>query len=466
MEITWEKIKKKILQLKISKAPGPDGLHPRLLKELAQQISQPLETIFQLSLKEGKVPTDWKQGEITAIHKKGSRRTAGNYRPVSLTCILCKIMESLVREPIIDHMCENSLFSKYQYGFINRRSTTLQLLFVLDEWREILDQGGTIDAVYLDFIKAFDKVPHECLLHKLSAYGISDDLHNWIRSFLTGRTQRVKVDSVASQWRTVTSGIPQGSVLGPILFIICINDMPDALKNASTAAMFTDNTKLYRRTDTPNGPTELQEDLDRIFYWSDTWLMKFQPTKCKVLSMGHRQEQELPNLYLYSRKENGSLEKLQLELTEVEKDIGVYVDQKLSFQEQIINKTNKANSTMGIIRRTFDHIDHKNVPPIIQKPCPTLLRSIQLSLGSLQKAGHRAARGSPKESYQANPWVRPDAIRGEIVPTWPTHPHIQETKREHDWNLQNPVWQGSRTQTTQGYICYQGPLQEDLQKGK
>ena len=137
--MTWEKIKKKILQFKISKAPGPDGLHPRLLKELAQQISQPLETIFQLSLKEGKVPTDWEQGEITAIHKKGSRRTAGNYRPVSPTCILCKIMESLLRETIIDHMCENSLFSKYQYGFINRRSTTLQLLFVIDEWTEILD---------------------------------------------------------------------------------------------------------------------------------------------------------------------------------------------------------------------------------------------------------------------------------------------------------------------------------------
>ena len=127
MEITRQKTKKKkILHLKISKAPGPDGLHPRLLKELAQHISQPLETIIQLSLREGKVPTDWKQGEITAIHKKGSRWTAGNYRPVSPTCILCKIMESLVRETITDHMHENSLFSKYQYGFINRRSTTLQ----------------------------------------------------------------------------------------------------------------------------------------------------------------------------------------------------------------------------------------------------------------------------------------------------------------------------------------------------
>ena len=226
-------------------------------------------------------------------------------------------MESLIRETIIDHMRSNKLFSKYQYGFINRRSTTLQLLYVLDEWTEILDQGGTIDTVYLDFMKAFDKVPHERLLHKLQYYGIDGPIHSWIRSFLTGRVQRVKVDSAASEWRNVTSGIPQESVLGPILFVIYINDMPEAVKNASTAAMFVDDTKLYRRTDTPNGPAELQEDLDCIFNWSDTWQMKFQPTKCKVLSLGHRQENEVPKLYLYSRKEDGSLENVRLEQTEV-----------------------------------------------------------------------------------------------------------------------------------------------------
>ena len=142
--------------------------------------------------------------------------------------------------------------------------------------------------------------------------------------------------------------------------------MPDALKNASTATMFADDTKLYRRTDTPNGPIELQEDLDRIFYWSDTWLMKFQPAKCKVLSMGHRQEQEIPNLYLYSRKEDGSLEKVQLEQSEVEKNIGAYVDQKVSFLGQITNKTSKANSTMGIIRGTLTTLIAKRSPNYIK----------------------------------------------------------------------------------------------------
>ena len=305
-----------------------------------------------------KGPKRLEKGRNHGHLEERNRRTAGNYRPVSLTCILCKIMEALVREDIITHMRENKLFSKYQYGFINKRSTTLQLLYVLDEWTAILDQGGTIDAVYLDFMKAFDKVPHK--RHKLSAYWIGGQAHRWIASFLTGRTQRVKVDSATSGWRKVTSGISQGSVLGPILFVLYINDMPEALANNSTAAMFADDTKLYRRTDLPTGVQDLQEDLDHNFQWSDTWLMKFQPTRCKVMSLGYQKDGDIPTLYLYTRKEDGRLEKVDLENTEVEKDIGVYVDKNLNFQEQIPNKTNKANQIMGIIRRTFDHLDHKS----------------------------------------------------------------------------------------------------------
>ena len=355
--VTKESIKKKLMQLKISKAPGPDHLHPRLLKELNEEISLPLEKIFNQSLKQGYLPKIWKVGEISAIFKKGNRRIAGNYRPVSLTSIVCKILETLVREKIIQHMRENNLFSKHQYGFIDRRSTTLQLLYILDEWTKILDEGGTVDIVYMDFMKAFDKVPHERLLSKLSAYGIGGEVLAWIRSFLTNRKQRVRVGEATSEWKEVTSGIPQGSVLGPILFVLYINDIPESIENNSTVKMFADDSKLYKRTDGANGASDLQKDLDKLYEWSNKWLLKFHPEKCKVLSLGNRPPEDIPTLHLYSQHPNRTLEEIPLQETISEKDIGVFIDNKLSFKDQINTKTTKANTIMGIIRRNFDYLD-------------------------------------------------------------------------------------------------------------
>ena len=355
--VSKEDIKKKLLQLKISKAPGPDRMHPRLLKELSDELTAPLEKIFNASLAQGRLPSIWKEGEISSIFKKGNRRIAGNYRPVSLTCIICKILETLVREEIIKHMRDNNLFSKDQYGFIDRRSTTLQLLYILDEWTEILDDGGTIDAVYMDFMKAFDKVPHERLLSKLEAYGIGGEVMNWIRGFLTNRRQRVRVGDATSTWKDVTSGIPQGSVLGPILFVIYINDMPEALQHNSTVKMFADDSKLYKRTDTDNGAEDLQKDLDNLYQWSNTWQLRFHPEKCKVLSLGNRPPEDIPKLHLYSQQSDGSLVEIPLQETSSEKDIGVFIDNKLTFKDQITSKTNKANTIMGIIRRNFEHLD-------------------------------------------------------------------------------------------------------------
>ena len=176
-------------------------------------------------------------------------------------------------------MRENNLFSKHQYGFVDRRSTTLQLLYILDEWTKILDEGGTVDIVYMDFMKAFDKVPHERLFSKLSAYGIGGEILAWIRSFLTNRKQRVRVGEATSEWKEVTSGIPQGSVLGPILFVLYINDMPESIQNNSTVKMFVDDSKLYKRTDGANGASDLQKDLDKLYDWSNKWLLKFHPEK-------------------------------------------------------------------------------------------------------------------------------------------------------------------------------------------
>ena len=256
----------------MGKSCGPDEIHPRLLCELAKQQAAPLPKLFNKSLQSGCIPGDWKIATVSPIFKKGGKKMAENYRPVSLTSIVCKLLESVVREAVLDHLCCNDLSNK-QFGFIGGRSTTLQLLTFIDECVKTLARGDTVDTVYLDFSKAFDTIPHRRLIGKLEAYGIDGSLLSWISSFLMGRTQKVSVNGSLSSSKPVLSGIPQGSVLGPLLFVIYINDLPDKL--CSSSLMFADDTKVFREICSENDLECLQRDLACLEKWSDTWLLKF-----------------------------------------------------------------------------------------------------------------------------------------------------------------------------------------------
>ena len=344
-------VRKQLKKLKICKSPGPDGIHPRVLKEIMDVIITPLTLIYTASTQHGRLPEDWKSANVTAIYKKGNRHIAGNYRPVSLTSIACKMLESIVREQIIGHMKKNKLFSKKQFGFLSGRSTILQLLRVMDEWTSILDRGGAVDVVYFDFMKAFDKVCHGRLLMKLGSYGIGGTLQEWIKSFLTGRKQRVVVNGTSSEWAEVTSGVPQGSVLGPLLFVVFINDLPEVVDEKSSLYMFADDTKLFREISSTADSDVLQTDIDCMDDWSDDWQMQYHPNKCHVMKLG-KHPTELGDLF--NRYE---LSGQPLDTVEYEKDLGVIMDVKLSFEKHVSEKVSTANKVLGVIRRCFTFLD-------------------------------------------------------------------------------------------------------------
>ena len=349
IHVTESMVKEKLDKLKASSSPGPDGIHPRILKESACSVSVALAKIFNISLCQGSLPVDWKGGAVVPIFKKGDKHEPSNYRPVSLTSIPCKILESIIRDELIRHLETSNWLTDDQHGFRQRRSCITQLLEVMEDWTGAMERGDPVDALYLDFQKAFDSVPHQRLLSKLSACGVSGRVFKWVQSFLTGRQQQVIIRGSSSPWSPVTSGVPQGSVLGPTLFILFINDLPEVL--SSSVKMFADDTKIFYPVAHEEGRVRLQDDLDAALAWSDAWQLPFNEAKCKVLHLGGRNPEH-----------NYTMRGAQLEKTHVEKDLGIYIDSDLKFRRQAASAASKATQILSLIRRSFELHDCVTLP--------------------------------------------------------------------------------------------------------
>ena len=344
-------VQQQLLRLNIRKSPGADGITPAILKVCHQQLCHPLSELFNHSLSEGTVPTEWKSGIISPIYKGGCRSELANYRPVTLLPVMSKVMERIVTENIVRHVETQKLLSVAQHGFRKAYSCLSNLLTTLDDWTKALDDGSCIHACYLDMSKAFDRVDHSLLLRKLRELGITGNLLAWLESYLSDRNARVRIDGTLSRIIKASSGVPQGSVLGPMLFLIYVNDLPKLV--VCKMVLFADDIKLWARIESTRDCLLLQRDLDALHDWSARNKMLFNFRKCKMLQLGRK--------FQFSYR----LGPETLEWTTSEKDLGIWICGSLKNSSQCEAVYKRASGLLGLLRRIFGRFSPGTLPMIL-----------------------------------------------------------------------------------------------------
>ena len=344
--MTEKEILSAMNSMNVNKTPGPDKISPRLLKEARNELVKPLTILFNKTLLAGKVPHEWKLANVTPIFKKGDKSLPANYRPISLTSVVCKLMETIIRDKIVKYLEENKIIKDSQHGFRNKRSCLTNLLDFFYEVFNSYDETKAVDIIYLDFQKAFDTVPHKRLISKVKAHGIAGNILKWLEDWLSDRKQRVVINGKESDWHAVNSGVPQGSVLGPVLFIIYINDIDEGIN--CKLSKFADDTKITSKVTSTSQWQELQCDLNKLISWAEKWQMKFNIEKCKVLHIGSNNVQAR---YVMTNMPLSSVEK--------EKDLGVVVSKDLKPSQHCTETVKTANKLVGFIGRTFEFKSEK-----------------------------------------------------------------------------------------------------------
>ena len=344
-EIDVASVFKQLSTLKTNKSTGLDGISARLLKDAAAIIAPTLTDIFNQSLKSSIFPKIWKDGKVTPIFKSGDRSNMSNYRPITVLPILSKILERFVHTQIYSYLSENKILSQSQFGFRPKLSTSTALAFFTDTILDNADNGLITASVFLDFSKAFDTVDHAILLCKLKSFGLDNNSLNWFESYLTNRQQKTSINNTLSSSLPVSVGVPQGSILGPLLFIIYINDMPNIVKHCKII-LYADDTLLYYSS---NSVKDIElcvnEDLHSICKWLDENLLTLNCAKSKFLLFGgNRRLKTFTNISIYVNDQ-------QLAREQTFKYLGITFSENLTWSDHISNVSIKINQRIGLLRR-------------------------------------------------------------------------------------------------------------------
>ena len=342
IEINQPVIHRIILKLKPSTGPGPDGLPAVFFKHTISSITFPLSVLFRSFMDLHDLPSEWKEAVITPIFKKANPSECCNYRPIAITCICCKLFESIVVSNLLDYLNDRNLINNCQHGFFLKHSCLTNLLESCRDWSVSLSNHKSILVANIDFQRAFDSVSHNKLLHKLSAYGIHGNLYLCLASFLSNRFQRVKVGSAVSSNRPVGSGVPQGSVVAAILFNLFINDLTDTLDSNIVSKLFADDVTLYTTVTNPVSHAHFQSALNTIMSWSNEWQLPISNAKSNIFVIGK------PVDATFTLDGTSPLGTVSSVLS-----LGITLEHDLDFSSHIHNIVTKAKRTASLIFRCF-----------------------------------------------------------------------------------------------------------------
>jgi hypothetical protein len=349
---THQDVKDLLSTLDPNKAYGPDDISPRALKEAAPAIVNSITKLFNLSLITGIFPAAWKLANVVPIYKKAEDYFTSNYRPISLLSILAKVFERVVFKYLFNYFRENFMISVWQSGFLPGTSTVTQLVEIYDQFCKAVSAGKDIRVVFLDISKAFDRVWHEGLIYKLKGHGIKGTLLRWLQSYLADRQQRVIINGAKSEWGSIKAGVPQGSVLGPLLFLIFINDITYVIRHCKIR-LFADDTCLYIEVDDPDTAADaINNDLESIQNWADRWLITFSPPKTEDMIITNKRPRPHPDLKL-----NGET----IVKVSSHKHLGVHLTNDLSWNLHAEKTAQKANKCLGVIRPLKHRLDRRSL---------------------------------------------------------------------------------------------------------